>query len=933
MFPTTLPSTLILAARRVWNHRLLMACLLAGLIAAVALLSSIPLYADAVHHRLMQGELTEEGTYRPPFAFLWRYIGAWHGDIAWDAYAPIDEYLAQQAPAVVGLPLDIQVRHVRTTNLRLFPATETQTFAAREPLLWTSLGFVSGLADHVQLIEGEFPGDDASGADVEVLISQTLAEQVGLQVGERYVLFAQGRDAAQIPVRIAGVWRPLNAQDPFWFYQPSSFDEVLLTSEPAFTTGVLPKLEKPIDVAVWYQVFDGSRVRTPDVPRLLDGVKIVEARATALLNNTTLDASPVQALQTYSQAARLLTVVLTIFGMPVLMLVLYFIGQVAGMVVRRGQGEVALLRSRGATRAQVLFIHLLEFSLVGAIGLIVGLLLGAVLAQLMGQMRSFLDSSPGTSAGEAPLLIVLSWTALWYGLAGVGLAVLASLLPALAASRHTIITFKWEQARALRRPFWQRYFIDLLLSAVSLYGLFVLRGQQTIALVGQGDDPFSNPLLVLVPALFCFSLALLFMRVFPALMSGLAWLADRLPGMVVLLTLRQVARSAGQYIGPLLLLIVTLSLATFTASMAATLDGHLHDQVYYQVGADMNLAELGQSTESPDRPALPGEQPVTLARAEGEPRWLFLPVSEHLRVPGVKAAARAGDYQATSNIGGRQQSGRLLGVDWTDFTQVAFFRLDFAANDSLGGLMNQLALKRSHILVSRSFLARNNLSIGDPLRLTVNVEDVFEPVDFIVAAALDLFPTLYPQDGPFFVANLDYVHESLGETFPYDVWLSTDPSVRGEDIVAGVRDLGLAVVTVSDARATMTAEQMRPERQGPFGLLSVGFLAAAALTVLGFLVYAVVSFQRRFIELGMLRAVGLSVVQMAAFLAGEQITLVLVGVGIGTGLGVAASNVFIPFLQVGAGKTAQVPPFVVHIAWDKLWIIYAVFGAMFLVAV
>jgi putative ABC transport system permease protein len=686
-------------------------------------------------------------------------------------------------------------------------------------------------------------------------------------------------------------------------------------------------------------VFDGSRVRTPDVPRLLDGVKIVEARATALLNNTTLDASPVQALQTYSQAARVLTVVLTIFGIPVLMLVLYFVGQIAGMVVRRGQGEVALLRSRGATRGQVLFVHLLEGLLVGAMGLILGLLLGGLLAQLMGQMRSFLDPSLGARPDEAPLLtlkgvpVVFSWPAVWFGLAGVGLAVIASLLPALAASRHTIITFKWEQARALRRPFWQRYFVDVLLLAVSLYGLFVLRGQQTIARVGRGDDPFSNPLLVLVPALFCFSLALLFMRIFPALMSGLAWLADRLPGTVLLLTLRQVARSAGQYIGPLLLLIVTLSLATFTASMAATLDGHLHDQVYYQVGADMNLAELGQSTESPDRPTLPGEQPATPARAEGEPRWLFLPVGEHLSVPGVKAAARVGDYRATSNIGGRQQSGRLLGVDWTDFTQVAFFRSDFAANDSLGGLMNQLALKRGNILVSRSFLASNNLSIGDPLRLTVNVEDVFEPIDFTVAAALDLFPTLYPQDGPFFVANLDYVHESLGETFPYDVWLSTDPSIRGEDIVTGVRDLGLAVVTASDARATMSAEQMRPERQGPFGLLSVGFLAAAALTVLGFLVYAVVSFQRRFIELGMLRAVGLSVVQMAAFLAGEQITLVLVGVGIGSGLGVAASNVFIPFLQVGANKAAQVPPFVVQIAWDRLWIIYAVFGAMFLVAV
>ena len=155
----------------------------------------------------------------------------------------------------------------------------------------------------------------------------------------------------------------------------------------------------------------------------------------------------------------------------------------------------------------------------------------------------------------------------------------------------------------------------------------------------------------------------------------------------------------------------------------------------------------------------------------------------------------------------------------------------------------------------------------------------------------------------------------------------------GREIVAGVRDLGLGVVASSDARAILAAEQTGPERQGLFGLLSVGFLGAAALTVLGFLVYAVVSFRRRFIELGMLRAVGLSPLQMAVYLAGEQATLILSGAALGTLLGVGTSRIFIPYLQVGTAKTALVPPFVVQIAWGELGLIYAVFGAMFLVAV
>ena len=923
-------SLVVMAARRVWNHRLLMLCLLAGLVAAVGILSSIPLYADAVQQRLMQGELTEAGTHRPPFAFLWRYIGTWHGNIDRDKYQPIDEYLSQQSPNTIGLPLALQVRHVQTDKLRLFPASEAQNFAGREPLLWMTLGFISGLEDHIQLSEGAFPREGAPGSDVEVLVSQTLADQLGVQVGERYVLFGQGSKAAKLPVTIVGVWRPANLSDPFWFYQPQSFDEVMLASEAAFSTQVLPASEKPIASAVWYQVFDGDRVRTADVQRLLDGVTIVEARATALLNNTTLDASPANALKTYSEAARTLTLVLTIFSVPVLGLVLYFIGQIAAMVVQRGQGEIALLRSRGTTRAQVLFIHLLEGVLIGGLGLIIGLIAGGALAQWMGRMRTFLDP---TMTNGHPLLIVFSPAAWWYGVIGVGLAIAAMLIPALAASRHTIVTFRWSQARMLRKPAWQRYFFDGLLLIPTIYGWYLLRQQGSIALAGQGDNPFFNPLLFLVPALFCFSLALLFMRFFPWVMRGLAWLADRLPGITALLTLRQVSRSTGQYAGPLLLLTITLSLATFSASMAATLDGHLRDQAYYQVGADMNLAELGEDTTEQQRPTLPGQQPVTLQRNPDEPRWLFVPVSDHLRVSGVEAAARVGDYSVTSSIGGRQQTGRLLGIDRSDFPAVAYFRRDFANREALGSLMNRLALERTNVLVSRDFLERNTLKIGDPVKLTVNAAGDFKTIDFTIAGVLDLFPTLYPQDGPFFIANLEYIFEQMGGLYPYDVWLTTDRSVPGDQIAAGVRNLGITVVTADDARQMIDAEQARPERQGVFGLLSVGFLAAAALTVLGFLVYAIVSFRRRFIELGMLRAVGLSVQQMALFLTGEQAIVILSGTGLGTALGVLASQLFIPFLQVGAGKTATVPPFVVQIAWNQLWTIYAVFGAMFLIAV
>ena len=926
-------SLVVVVAKRLWNQRLLMLCLLVGLVVAVGLLSSIPLYADAVNNRLLQGQLTEAGTHRPPFAFLWRYVGAWHGEIPWSEYLPVDEYLTQQSPAVIGLPSEAQIRHVSTAKMRLFPA-EAGAFGDDAPLLWASTGFVGDLEENVELIEGVYPRPGAPGDPVEVIVSRPTAETIGLQVGESYTLFAPGPGNVQIPLRISGVWQPADPAGFFWFYQPDAFDEILLTSEGAFQQGVVPLLEKPVETAVWYQIYDGRRVRPAAVRQLLEGVAIVEARTTALLDNTTLDASPVDALQDYGASSDELSVMLTIFSLPIVGLILYFIVLIAGMVVRREASEIAIMRSRGATRGQILFVYMFEGLLVGALGLASGLALGNWLAQLMGRTQSFLNLAP-TTAGER-LVPVLSSTALLYGLLAIALALFALLLPALGASAHTIISLRWEQARSLLRPFWQRYYLDVLLMIPPLYGLYQLNRQGAVALLGSGEDPFSNPLLFLVPILFCFGLGLFLMRLFPPLMGALARLAERLPSTTLLMTLRQLSRSAGLYTGPLLLLCLTVSLAFFTASMAVTLDGHLRDRIYYQIGADLNLAELGESTEATEGANLSGGQVALSSPSsedEDEPRWLFLPVTEHLRVPGVRAAARVGDYSATANIGGRQQSGRLIGVDRYDFSQVAYFRPDFAQGEPLGGVMNRLAVDRNNILVSRPFMNQHGLVVGDPLRLTVGAAGDFAEVEFIVAGPLDLFPTQYPQDGPFFVANLDAVHEGLGGAYPYNVWLATDPAAAGQEVVEEVSALGLAVVASQDARETILAEQERPERQGLFGLLSVGFLAAAALTVLGFLVYAVVSFQRRFIELGMLRAVGLSVPQMSAYLAGEQALLILGGVALGTAIGLLASVLFIPYFQVGSDKSALVPPFIVQSAWAELGTIYAIFAAMFVVAV
>ena len=942
-------SIVFIAAKRLWNNKGLTLCSIMGLITAVALISSIPLYTDAANFKVLQEELSGAGEAggptRPPFAFMYRYIGAWHGAVDTDDFDPVNEYISQSVPGIIGLPVLEKTRYVKTDNYSLFPASEAAYIGLRQPLGWVNLGFIDDIESHIEILEGSFPAAATSDSEiVDVMVSQEFADETGLQAGEDYVIFQRAQTKAdaesdkeakptQFLVRIVGVWRAIDQLDTYWFYNPKSLNNTLILSEESFRQKVAPAADNEVYAAIWYVVFDGDKVRTDDVPGLLGRIGYANTRVSNLLTNTVLDISPQDELENYRWTTFVMTIVLYVFSIPILGLVLYFIGMISGLVVERQRGEIAILKSRGAGDLQVVGIYALEGLMIGLIGLVGGVLVGEQLALVMGNTISFL-----TFGNRQLLPVIITPRAIRMSLLGVGLSLLASLWPAMQAARLTIVTYKRERARAMEKPFWQRFFLDFLLLIPAGYGYYVLQNRGTISFLGAqgGGDPFQDPLLFLVPSLSILAASLLIIRVFPWLMEVLAWATGQVVRSVsVVLALRQLARVSKQYTGSLLLLVLTLSLATFTASMARTLDQSLVDRMQYKYGSDYLLAEAGEN---------PAEDEGTGGDAGGDSGsdteimeiggWVFVPVSEHLKITGIRSAARVGEYPVQGSFGKSTVQGRFFGIDRLDFPKTAYFRRDYAYN-GLGTLMNRLALDSSAILVTPEFLFGNSLDIGDRIELKVSVWGERRSIEFIIADLITLFPTFYPEedDEILFVGNLDYIFEQMGGIFPQDVWIRTDPDIDTELMTEQLGDLDIRVINFRGSREAIVKEQDRPERTGVFGILSVGFVAAAILTLLGFLLHSFISFRRRYIEFGVLRAIGLSMGQMIAFLGIEQVVLIATGISAGTALGIWVSNLFIPFLQVGTATNIDIPPFVVLIAWDDVIKIYAVFGVMLLAAV
>ena len=928
-----------IALKRLLTQRFLSLASIAGLMIASGFVLSVPLYADATYFRLLREELLAgrelELTQKPvdyaPLSFVFELKAAGRNSPQWQNVVEVDEYLSDGALRTIDLPIHQMVRRFRTDGYFMFPPRDPSNPGAQYSLTTANFAFITPMEETILVVNGALPQPFVSllneGDALEAMASETFANEFGVQVGDTYSLRT---DTRQLPVYIAGLWRAVDPSAPYWDVKDQN---LLLVHEETYAGIISDTVDDELVNSTWTITADGSSLHAGDVQALEDRIRSVESQAAALLPNTALIASPLEALARYQANAPTLTYLLFAFSVPILSLILAFIGLVAGLFVGQQRGEMAILRSRGASAFQVVGISLLQGVILGAVALAGGVGLGYWITHSIGRARSFLDFS---AAGG--LRVDMTPQILGYGLLGIGIILIIQvLIPTLGAAENTIVSYKQERARSFRLPWWQKYWLDVILLIPAGYGLWQLTEQSKQALSGAEGipDPLQNPLLLLVPALGIFSVALFTLRLVPRLMALISWALRPSKSVGLLMAARYLERTPAFYSAPLVLLVLTLGLSAFTASLARTLDSQLDKQIHYQVGADMNLVELG-TTFNEDAPS---------------PVYTFGPVEDHLTLPGVESATRVGRYKFTAIVPSGSLQGTFLAIDRLTFPTAAYWQRDFAT-EQLGVLMNQLAANPKGILVPENMLTQQKLEVGDTVRVSITTGVAGESIPFEspIVGSFELFPTWYPEDGAMIVGSLEELFLTAGTEYPHEVWLGTGREADPESIAYAVRGFSILLDQQADpsklvqnglntivrdwksAELNIHAEQRRPERQGLFGLLSVGFVASALLTVLGFLLYALFSFRRRFIEMGMLRAIGLSVRQMTALLAAELAFLVLLGIGVGTALGVFASRLFVPFLQIGASAQSQYPPFQIEIAWLSIAQIYVLFALLFVAA-
>ena len=909
---------LVLTLKRLASRPGLTILALIGIVLAVGLLSSAGFFAQAVDRVILNQELAElsAATNRPAFSTRIYFFPSSRKRMGIEAAERAGSSISGTLSAEIGLGVDRKDLQMESGSMVLLPAKgDTAYTEIREYLTSVNVVYIEGVAPHLLQVQGdEFTDAMGSPEVLDAWMHLSLADEMGVSPGEEFELALNAADEG-IRVRIAGIWQAADGENNFWFNPPDTkLGDALLVSRASyihFIESILPSRSRFVS---WHISLDDSTLNPKYSREYAEGFEKGMAVIDKYLPGANLDISALDPLKEFVQRNTLLTIQLLGFNVPALGFLIYFLIMIAAIIARWQQRETAVLVSRGLNISGVVSIVLLEELILFVVGIPLGIAFGMGLSLFMGYTVSFLSF---TTLREP---IPVSFQGLnWYLIgAGLAVAVLARLIPAIRSARTSIV--EAERGRQVRKPFWQRAFLDVLLIAPTWYAYDQLANEGTFANMVQERtaELFSDPLLILVPALFVLTCSLLVMRIFPILM----WILDRIAGWTNLLTthlaLRQLERHSQRYINPLLLVIVSLSLGIYTYSMALSLDQWLIDQVRHEVGAGATFEPF--IPPSPDSTG--GSGPVM----DGTGTWIPT-VYEFEALPGVNAAARVGNYGAEVEVtGGEFLRLDFLAVDRVDFARVAWFREDFA-DDSLGGLMNRLALEPNGILVPRAVMEPLNWREGDEVSLEVSMARGHSVKDqFVIAGAYDQFATIYHKPWTV-IGNMDHLFSLAGTDFAHNIWMGVDESVEPIELKVAIRAMGIEPTRWRHVPTRILEEQARMERVGIFGTLSVGFLAAAVMAFLALLVHSYASLQDRMFQFGVLRAVGVMRSQIIGQISIEYIFLTSYGTLAGAVIGSLCSILFSPFFRVTAAVRNPLPPLVPLIAENEIAVLAAVFAA------
>jgi putative ABC transport system permease protein len=516
----------------------------------------------------------------------------------------------------------------------------------------------------------------------------------------------------------------------------------------------------------------------------------------------------------------------------------FVIFNVFSITVAQRTREFGMLRTLGASRSQVLRTVLIEGFLIGAFASIIGILVGFALAEGLSVLLKTIGAElPSKSLVVAPRTIIVSLAI------GIGVTLVASLLPALKATRVPPIAALSESLMETKKKrVWLRGLIAGLLTLIgfALIASVLISGTDG----GTGAARIGGGAIAVVIAISIFSPQLV-----RPMASAIGAPLERVGGLTGRLARENSQRNPSRTAVTSAALMIGLALVTFVTIFASGLNSSVTDVIDSNLKGQIILQGPG------------GFNPIPPEAAELAGETEGVQAASGIRYSNVKVTD-AGNRDLSSVQPSTIND--VLELEWRD-----------------GSAQNLAELRGDRAVISGGLADSADLSVGDSFEVLSKTGETTDlTVTGILASGnLELLGNI--------VVSQEKMEESFGVDVDFFALVRTNPGADVDVVQTRIDDaFQEPFPTVDVLNQQELKDNQKQQINTLLAMIYVLLALAVVVSLVGIVVTLILSIYERTRELGMLRAVGMSRRQVRRMIRYEAVITAVLGAIAGLILGV-----------------------------------------------
>ena len=505
-------------ARRSITHWRLLSSVVVGVLLASAIMAGTVIYFDSLRELALENTLSRLSVTEADIV-----VKAERGPTSYQEYEKVAASIGAEVDRRLDWFLRDRIRGGKTSTFFL-TAPGSEELAGRDDAR-TYFAFLPRLEGHITVTAGESPRDEALNAPgeiptLEALVPAEAAELLDVGVGDTLSAVPYWDDTSPYArVVISGVFSRTDPTDEFWHLDDTLFQVSrsghlrslpFYISETSYMEVLADAFQNMDSTYGWLLAVEPSMLNAENASDARFNIQAMAIKQGSDLFRYRQITSLDRALVDYDVRLFFSKVPMFIVLVLIAVVILYYVVTLSSLLVDQQRGEIALLRSRGASSAQILAVFVLEGATIAGLAIAVAPLLALAVISLLGYTPAFSGLGDG---GRLP--VSLSGGA--YAMSAVGgvLSFAALMVPAVHASRIGVAGHRQQSARPSGQPFFQRYYFDVILLVVSIILFRQLSEQGSVVAVGVFGRVAVDQVLLAVPALVLVALAMVLFRLYP----------------------------------------------------------------------------------------------------------------------------------------------------------------------------------------------------------------------------------------------------------------------------------------------------------------------------------------------------------------------------------------------------------------------------------